>query len=137
MTRLLNLLEYEETRKALEYDFRKHLGITLADVFNDQVTFRQYAAYVKGLPPDSQIVEVYRKYQEESNIPIEDFPADAWTTSEHLLARITNLLTMEWQSKLKTQDQSKDAYVKIPGTNANKPKGAKAWFMGLTGNKKE
>lgn len=133
MTRLLNLLEYEETRKALEYDFRKHLGFTLADVFTDQVTFRQYAAYVKGLPSDSQLVDVLRKYQPIEPTPIEDLPADAWTTSEHLLARISNQLTMEWQSKLKKQDQSQDAFVKVPGTNAHKPKGAKAWFMGLTG----
>lgn len=65
-------------------------GVDLGDLYADRMSIRRFRVLVRGLPHDSRTSTVLRRLQEQAGTakltPIEELPADVWSTTDYLLA---------------------------------------------------
>lgn len=75
--------------------------MTLADLYADRMTIREFRVLVHGLPDDSRVKTVLRRLRREQGLvtetAIEELPAEAWSTTDWLTALlIDEIRILRW-----------------------------------------
>lgn len=78
-------------REAIEHDLLVR-GIDLGDLYADRMSIRRFRVLVRGLPEESRMKTVLRRiYREQGaakTTPIEELPAEVWSTQEWMTATL-------------------------------------------------
>lgn len=128
----MSLLDHPDTQEAIEWDLRHYLGVRLGDFYRDGLTIRELRVFIKGLPPDSNLIRFLRNYNRDKiePTPIEDMPADYWGPVEHGLADVCDKLEMLLWIQLDHSKSKEPRFTPRPGMPRT-PKGSGGWLGGL------